>query len=107
MRFSVFLVLGALLALSLSQEGQAKVEQFEVLESGPAFEGQEFGDVGGYERIDGIAHFAIDPASERGRMIVDLEHAPVGEDGLVRYSTEVFILRPIDESKGNGVLLYD
>ena len=106
-KFSVFLVFGALVAVSMSKESQAKVEQFEVLESGPAFEGQEFGEVGGYERIDGIAHFAIDPDSERGRMIVDLEHAPVDEDGLVRYSTEVFILRPIDESKGNGVLLYD
>ena len=106
-KFSVMLACGAITVLLVAPDSHAKVERFEVLETGPAFEGREFGEVGGYERIDAIAHFAIDPDSERGEMIVDLEHAPVGEDGLVRYSTEVFILRPANNSKGSGVLLYD
>ncbi len=105
--FSVMLAGGVVAALMISPESQAKVERFDVIESGPAFEGREFGEVGGYQRIDAVAHFAIDPDSKRGRMIVDLDHAPVGDDGLVRYSTEVVILRPADEGKGSGVLLHD
>ncbi|MFK7995042.1 MAG: alpha/beta hydrolase domain-containing protein [Granulosicoccus sp.] len=106
-KFVVMLACGVMTGLLISPDSQAKVERFEVVESTPAFEGREFGEVGGYERIDAIAYFAIDPDSERGRMVVDLEHAPLGDDGLVRYSTEVTVLRPADESKGSGVLLYD
>lgn len=106
-RRTAMLAMGTVAAGLTSSAVQAKVERFEVLESGPAFEGREFGEVGAYERIDAVAHFAIDPASERGKRIVDLEHAPVGEDGLVRYSTEVFMLRPANPDKGSGMLLYD
>lgn len=106
-RSAVMLATGTVVGGLLSPAVQAKVERLEVLESGPAFEGRTFGEIGGYERIDAVAHFAIDPASERGKRIVDLEHAPVDDDGLVRYSTEVFILRPADPDKSSGVLLYD
>ncbi|QEM84187.1 hypothetical protein E4T21_17325 [Halomonas binhaiensis] len=91
-----------------SQMATAKVEEFEVIDTvSPAFEGATFGNVGQYERINAIAHFAIDPDSPRGRSIVDLDQAPIDDDGLVRYSTEVIMLRPVDASRGSGVLFYD
>lgn len=85
----------------------AKVLNFQIIQSGPAFDGQEFGETGAYERIDAVAEFAIDPASERGKRITDLAKAPVGADGLVHFSTEVTILRPADPAKASGVLFYD
>lgn len=100
-------VLGTAAALGWAGAAPAKVVSFTIIESGPAFEGHEFGDTGAYERIDAVAEFAIDPASERGQRITDLNKAPVGGDGMVHFSTEVTILRPADSAKGSGVLFYD
>ncbi|NVK73027.1 MAG: hypothetical protein HWE24_06060 [Oceanospirillaceae bacterium] len=87
---------------------QAKVTNFTVKNViSPVFGGTAFADVGMYERIDGVAELAIDPNSNRGKKIVDLEYAPVGKDGLVHFSSEVSILRPMDDTKGNGSLFYE
>ncbi|MCX2723979.1 alpha/beta hydrolase domain-containing protein [Roseibium salinum] len=95
-------------ALALGGVASAKVVGFKIVETvSPAFEGAQFEGTGPYERVDAIAEFAIDPRSERGRSIVDLDKAPVDEAGLVRFSTEVTILRPTDPAKGSGVLFYD
>ena len=99
--------LGTVLGTLSVASAEARVERFEIIDTGPAFEGREFGEIGTYERIDAIAHFAIDPDSERGRRIVDLDKAPADEDGLVRYSTEVVLLRPSMEERASGVMLYD
>jgi hypothetical protein len=40
---------------------QAAVERVEVLERIPFAAGTAFGDAGAYEKIRGIAHFALDP----------------------------------------------
>jgi hypothetical protein len=70
-------------------------------------DGQPFGTIGPYERLVGRIEFAIDPADPHNRVIVDLEHAPRGADGRVRFSSDLHVLRPVDPSKGNGVLLFD
>lgn len=98
---------GALLCAAAAGTASADVVRFEILNQGPAFEGATFGDTGAYERIDAIAHLAIDPASPRGQKIVDLDKAPRNADGLVEFSTDVFILRPADAAKSNGVLFYE
>ena len=41
-----------------------------------------FGDAGGYERIAGRAHFAVDPRAAVQRDVVDLDKAPVDAGGL-------------------------
>ncbi|HEU0222068.1 MAG TPA: alpha/beta hydrolase domain-containing protein, partial [Paracoccaceae bacterium] len=101
-------VLGAALTAGLMAGGAwAKVVDFRIVETiSPAFDGTAFGE-GAYERIDAIAEFAIDPKSERGQRIVDLDKAPVDAAGMVRFSTEVTILRPVDAPKGSGMLFYD
>jgi hypothetical protein len=98
----------AVAALVASGAASAKVVDFRIVETtSPAFGGTAFGEVGAYERIDAVAEFAIDPKSERGRKIVDLDKAPVDAQGMVRFSTEVAMLRPVAATKGSGVLLYD
>ena len=37
------------------------VKRLEIVNRAPYEEGREFGDVGAYERIDAIAHYAVDP----------------------------------------------
>jgi hypothetical protein len=56
--------------------------------------GESFGDVGPYEQIDGIAHYAVDPEHERNQHIVDLELCPRDDQGRVRFSGDLTTLTP-------------
>ena len=76
-------------------------------ERSPFAEGADFGPVGAYERIKGRVRFAIDPRLPANQRIVDLTLAPADDRGLVEYSTEFFIIKPVDMSRGNRRLLYD
>jgi hypothetical protein len=69
--------------------------------------GAAFGDTGAYERIDGVAIGALDPAHPRNRGIALLDQAPRNADGLVEYRSDFVLLRPADAAKGNGRLLYE
>lgn len=69
--------------------------------------GQVFGRVGAYERLVGEIEFALDPASPHNRDIVDLEYAPRAADGRVHFTSSLIVFRPVDASKGNGVLFFD
>ncbi|MER0238579.1 alpha/beta hydrolase domain-containing protein [Fulvimarina sp. MAC8] len=88
-------------------DSQARVVGFEVESREAAYEGKSFGKTGAYERIDATAHLAIDPKSERGQTIVDLDKAPVNANGEVEFSTRVTILTPTDASKGSGTMFYE
>jgi hypothetical protein len=65
-------------------------------------------DVGrsGYEKIVGTIHFAVDPKHPRNRVVADLEKAAVDANGLVAFSSDLYILRP-KATPGNGVALFD
>ena len=78
-----------------------------IKERAPFAEGADFGPVGAYERVKGRVRFAIDPRQPANQHIVDLALAPADDRGLVEYSTEFFIIKPVDMSRGNRRLLYD
>jgi hypothetical protein len=69
--------------------------------------GKEFGSAGAYEKLVGVARFAVDPAHPRNKAIVDLDLAPRNDAGKVEFTSDVFILKPKDVAKGNGALFYD
>ncbi|MCX8997130.1 alpha/beta hydrolase domain-containing protein [Rhizobiaceae bacterium BDR2-2] len=73
----------------------------------PAYDGREFGTAGPYEWVFGTLNCEIDPDSPRNRDIALLDLAPRNAGGFVEYETEIEILKPVDESRGNGWLLYD
>ena len=95
----------ALLLPTLS--AQAEVIRFEVLQSGPAFEGRSFGNVGAYVKITGRATIAVDPADPKNAIIADIDKAPRDDKGLVEATADVVLLRPADPLRGNGTLLVD
>ena len=70
-------------------------------------DGQTFGDVGRYEQIDGIAHFGVDPNHPDNGAIADIGLAPTNGDGLVEFSADFRIVKPVDNDHGNGRLLLD
>jgi Alpha/beta hydrolase domain len=70
-------------------------------------DGREFGDVGRYQQLDGTAHFAVDPAHPLNRAVTDIDLAERGRDGLVHFTSDIRILAPVDQARGNHGLLFD
>jgi len=64
--------------------------------------GREFGAVGRYVQLDGTAHFVVDPAHPRNRVITDIGLAERGGDGLVHFSADLRILAPEDPARTIG-----
>jgi len=73
----------------------------------PAFEGRVFGGVGACERVAARATVGVDPNDPHNAVIADIGTAPRDASGLVEATFDVVILRPVDATRGNGVLLYD
>ena len=73
----------------------------------PFSDGELFGEVGAYTQIEGTAHFAVDPLHPANETIADIKLAPRNGQGLVEFSADFRILRPVDPDKGNGRLLLD
>jgi Alpha/beta hydrolase domain len=94
----------AVLAFALASPVWSAVEGLEVTERVPFASGMSFGESGSYEKIRGVAHFALDPAAPRNAGIVDLGRAPHDADGKVRFASEFLLLRP---TGGESTLIYD
>jgi hypothetical protein len=93
--------------LSASHGVQARVTGITITSrTSPAFAGASFA-VGAYEQLDGVATGEVDPDDPKNAVITDIALAPRNANGMVEYSTDISILKPVDESRGNGVLLYD
>lgn len=99
-------VLGLLLALAPSWS-HAELVRVAIASRVDVLGGKAFGDAGPYEKIWGKAYFAIDPAHPRNRIIADIALAPRNRDGKVEFSADLFILKPKDPTRGNGVVFFD
>lgn len=102
--FIVFLAFGLLVVPSVVV---AEVERIEITSRSVFADGMEYGSVGPYERIRGKLFYAVDPDNAANAAIVDLDLAPRGADGMVRFQGDFILLKPVDLSRGNGRLLYD
>lgn len=83
------------------------VTKIEIKSTSPFAGGQVFGDAGAYEQLDGVLHFAVDPKNAANETIADIELAPRNGDGLVEFSSDFRILRPVDSKLGNRRILMD
>jgi hypothetical protein len=94
-----------MLALGLAQAAEARVTSITITSIVPAYGGASFGSVGPYQFVTGIANGAVDPADPKNAVIQDIALAPLDAKGRVEYSTNFQILMPVDESKGNHIML--
>ena len=83
------------------------VTSIDIKQRGPYAEGMAFGDVGAYEQLDGTVHFAVDPSDPANSLITDLELTPKNTAGLVEFSADFRILKPVDQQKGSHKLFFD
>jgi hypothetical protein len=93
--------------LLLPSTARAELIALDVQRREPFAGGASFGDVGPYEKIVGVARFAVDPNHPRNKDIVDLDLAPRNTAGKVEFEADFYILAPKDPAKGNGAIFYD
>ena len=86
---------------------EARVVRIEVETRQDVLAGQAFGLAGAYEKIAGKVFFAADPANSANRIITDIDLAPRNAQDEVEYSSEFYLLKPKEVSRGNGTLLYE
>ena len=87
--------------------GESNTCSLEILDRRPFAGGIGFGETGDYERLTAVARFRVDPLHPAQAGVTDIELAPRDPDGLVRFSADVFILRPSDPARGNRRLMFD
>ncbi|MRW93671.1 hypothetical protein GJ699_27120 [Duganella sp. FT80W] len=97
--------LALLAAAAAVASAHAAVERIQVVERVPFAPGVSFGEYGAYEKIRGIAYYALDPKAAANASIVDLKHAPRDKKGRVLFSSEFVLLRPTAATL--TTLLYD
>ena len=108
LRALVALVALAALCALAPPPADAKITRIEIAKvETPAFGGTAFDPVGPYERLVGKAYGEVDPAHPRNAIIQDIALAPRNARGMVEYSTDIHILKPVDLARGNGVLFFN
>jgi hypothetical protein len=85
---------------------EGRVVKLIVERTQPIADGGTYGNAGPYERLDGTAHFEVDPRNRLNEMIVDLEKAPRNSRGMVEFSAPFVIIKPVDIARGNRKILY-
>jgi hypothetical protein len=85
----------------------AEVVRIEVKSRADILAGQSFGSTGPYEKLSGTISFAIDPRNTANRIITDIDKAPRNSAGKVEFSSDFYLIKPKDPSRGNGTLLYE
>lgn len=86
---------------------EASVTRLQIDRRETVLNGQPFGAAGPYEKLVGKVHFALDPALPQNRGIVDLTLAPKNAQGLVEFSADFYLLKPVDPARGNGRLFHE
>ena len=70
-------------------------------------DGASFGGTGAYERVVVVGKGEVDPDAAANKDIALIDKAPRNASAKVEYTTDVYILRPKDPAKGNGILLFE
>lgn len=91
----------------LCQAAEARLTRLEVGKREVVADGQAFGAAGAYEKLTGRAFFEVDPKLERNTVVFDLDRAPVNDRGLVEFSADMVILKPVDMAKGSKTLFFE
>jgi hypothetical protein len=106
-RLAVSLVAACMILQGSMSTSFARITRIQISHTELVFNGEQFGNVGQYQRLTGRAYGEIDPADPKNAIIQDLNLAPRNARGMVEYSTSIEILEPKDMARGNHVLLFE
>ncbi|HUE85222.1 MAG TPA: hypothetical protein VMO26_04020, partial [Vicinamibacterales bacterium] len=85
----------------------AEVVRIEVTSRADVLAGRAFGAAGPYEKLAGRIYFAVDPRNPVNQIIADIGLAPRNAAGKVEFSSDFYLIKPKEPSRGNGTLLYE
>lgn len=102
LRFAIFFLT---IVCGLPFPTKAGIVRIEITSTvSPAFGGRLFGTAGMYEKLKGRAYGEVDPNLPQNALITDIGRAPRNARGMVGYSMDICILKPVDMDKGNHKL---
>ncbi|HXL85519.1 MAG TPA: hypothetical protein VN989_15560, partial [Casimicrobiaceae bacterium] len=97
---------GLFVGLVAVQPSGARVVQLVVEQRTSFVGGADWGKAGPYEMLRGTAYMEADPHNPQDAVIVDLENAPRNARGLVEFSTQFMILKPVEMKRSNRKIFY-
>ena len=97
---------GVVALLALAPAGAAAEVIRVAVTSREPFAADVAGKIGPYERLRGRVVYALDPALEANRGIVDLAAAAPNEEGRVEFYADLEILAPVDRGLAQSTVLY-
>src|SRR5438552_16896281 len=99
----LLIVLVAVFALPV----RAEVVRIEVKSRADILAGKSFGSAGAFEKLSGKIYFAVDPRNSANQIIADIDKAPKNASGKVEFSSDFYMIKPKDVTRGNGSVLYE
>jgi hypothetical protein len=100
------LALGLVVSLSTST-AEARLTRLQINTVEVLVGGAPFGDAGPYERLTATAYFEADPFEPHNAQVFDIDKAPRNARGMVEFSADAVILKPVDMHKANGALFFE
>src|SRR5437870_11151422 len=97
----------ALLVLLFAAPARGEVVRIDVKSRADLLAGKSFGSAGAFEKLSGKIYFAVDPRNSANRIIADIDKAPKNTGGKVEFSSDFYMIKPKDLSRGNGSVLYE
>jgi hypothetical protein len=89
------------------RSGARGLVRIEVKSRADVLAGKAFGTSGPYEKMAGTIYFAVDPRNDVNTIITDIDKAPRNAAGKAEFSSDFYLLKPKDVSRGNGTVLYE
>jgi Alpha/beta hydrolase domain len=84
------------------QTARAEVKQIVIASREPWLNGRSLGPAGAYEKLQGRVVYAINPKDAANSQIADVELAPRNSAGMVEFSGDFVLLRPVDSKKARS-----
>ena len=85
----------------------AELTRIEIKSTKDVLGGKSWGSAGIYEELIGTAYFTVDPKAAANRNIPNIDKAPRNAKGMVEFSSDIYIDRPKDAAKANGVAFFE
>ena len=97
----------ALLLAAGTLSAHAELTRIEIKSTKVVLGGKSWGNAGVYEELIGTAYFTVDPKAAANRAIPNIDKAPKNAKGMVEFSSDIYIDRPKNPAKANGVAFFE
>lgn len=91
----------------LDSVAEARVTRIRITSRGVIANGVPFESTGPYEKLRGTVFFEVDPNDPHNSVVFDLDKAPRNSRGMVEFSADFMIIKPVTLALGNHELFFE